>query len=251
MSTTERKELILKALQENQSVHAGELAARFGVSEDTIRRDLRGLADEGLIRRVYGGALPPTPTSPIFADRLKESVSAKSAIVKAALTFIRPKQTIFLDAGTTVAALATSLPNDMPLKVVTHSLPAAAALVDKPLIDSVVLGGKLYRNAAAMVGTEVVLGYGRVRADVCFLGITSVDADEGVAVLDYENAEVKRAMVNAATEVIALAAQDKLGTTSPFLVSPITAINRLVTEASAPADKVQALRSRGVEVLTV
>lgn len=250
MSVDERKNEILRILEENNAIRAGEMAARFGVSEDTIRRDLRSLADEGLIRRVYGGAVSPTHTSQVFADRLNESVGAKSAIVEAAVQLVQPRQTLFLDAGTTAAALAASLPNDIPLTVLTHSLPASMALVGKPMIEVVVLGGKLLQISAAMVGTEVVSGYTQCRADLCFLGVTSVSAETGVSVFDYENAEVKRAMIGAAQQVAVLAAADKLGTNAPFLVGAPSAIDWLITDAPSNSSQVEAIRGAGVEVIT-
>jgi DeoR/GlpR family transcriptional regulator of sugar metabolism len=251
MTIDERKSEILRVLNEDSTVRSGELSARFGVSEDTIRRDLRSLADAGLIRRVYGGAVAPAQTSQIFADRLQESVAAKSAIVRAAATLSRPGQTISLDSGTTVAGLAACLPSDLPLTVITHSLPAAMALVEKPLIEVVVLGGKLLAKSAAMVGPEVVAGYTRCRADLCFLGVTSVDPETGITVYDYDNAEVKRAMIASAQKVAVLAAADKLGTSAPFVVGPTTAIDWLVTDAGRDSLHVEELEARGVEVITV
>jgi DeoR/GlpR family transcriptional regulator of sugar metabolism len=251
MLTEERKTLILRALQEDRRVRAGELAARFGVSEDTIRRDLRSLADAGLIRRVYGGAVPPTPVSKTYTGRVGQSVQAKSAIVEAAVKLVQPRQTILLDGGTTVAALAVSLPRDVPLTVVTHSLPAAAALIDKPLVEVVVLGGRLLHEAATMVGAEVVSGYGRCRADLCFLGLASIDAEIGIGVFNYEDAEVKRAMLGAAAEVVALGSAEKVGTTSPFLVGPVSVVDHLITEAAASPEQVARIREAGGRVTLV
>src|ERR1700760_4688496 len=99
MTTSERKQAILGVLSEDHRVHAGALAARFGVSEDTIRRDLRSLADEGKIRRVYGGAVPHTPVGDSYTKRITESVASKAAIARLAIPFFKPGQTIFFDAG--------------------------------------------------------------------------------------------------------------------------------------------------------
>lgn len=251
MITDERKSSILRTLKAGQKVRANELAARFGVSEDTIRRDLRSLADDGLIRRVYGGAVPQSPIAATFTGRIGQSVEAKNAIVRAALKLLQPRQTILLDAGTTMAALAASLPADMPLTVVTHSLPAASALIDKPSIEVIFLGGRLLRESAAMVGAEVVAAYRRCRADLCFLGLASVDSDIGLGVFNHEDAEVKRAMLDASAHVIALVSAEKVGTTAPFLVGPVSALDQLITEAAASAEQISMIRDKKVQVTVV
>jgi DeoR/GlpR family transcriptional regulator of sugar metabolism len=249
--TEERKSLILKALESGHRVRANELSARFGVSEDTIRRDLRSLADSGLIRRVYGGAVPHTPVATTFTGRIGQSIEAKNAIVRAALKLVQPRQTILLDAGTTVAALAAGLPSDISLTVVTHSLAVATALIDKPLIEAIVLGGRLLRESAAMVGAEVVSAYARCHADLCFLGVASVDSEIGLGVFNHEDAEVKRAMLSAAAKVIALASAEKIGTTAPFLIGPVSLLDQVITEATASSDQIGMIRQKEVVVTLV
>jgi DeoR/GlpR family transcriptional regulator of sugar metabolism len=251
MVIDDRKSVIIQALNEGKRVRAKDLAARFGVSEDTIRRDLRGLADSGLIRRIYGGAVPQTPVDTTFTGRIGQSVAAKNAIVQAALKLIKPRQMILMDAGTTVGALAASLPNDLPLTIVTHSLPVASALIDRPLIEVIVLGGRLLGESAAMVGAEVVAGYARCHADLCFLGVASLESEIGVGVFNHEDAEVKRAMLEFASQVIALASADKLGTTAPFLVGAVSTLDHLITESAAPAQQIEAIRAKDVIVTVV
>jgi DeoR/GlpR family transcriptional regulator of sugar metabolism len=251
MATEQRQMEILKALEQEQRVESARLAARFDVSEDTIRRDLRSLSDAGLIRRIYGGAVPQTPVATTYSGRIGESIEAKHAIVREALKLVKPKQTIFLDGGTTVEALARALPTDLPLNVITHSPPAASALIDKPLVEVVVLGGRLLRDAAVTVGTEVVTGYGRCRADICFLGAASVDAEIGVGVFSHEDAELKRAMIQAAAAVVLLASADKIGTRAPFLIGPVSVVDHLITESSAPSKQLEMIRSACRTVITV
>lgn len=249
MLASERKDEILRALERDQRVQAGELAARFGVSEDTIRRDLRSLADEGRIRRVYGGAVPPSPIAATYAGRVAESVGAKDAIARAAVRTLRAGQTLFLDAGTTAAAVARHLPVDLPLTVVTHSIPAAAALLEKPRAEVVVLGGRLLHAAAAAIGSDVVDGYRRCRADLCVLGVASVHPTVGLGVFQHDDAEVKRAMIASATEVMAVAAGEKFGTAAPFLVGPLSALDRLVTDADPDAELLAALAREGIKLV--
>ncbi|UQA56856.1 DeoR/GlpR family DNA-binding transcription regulator [Polyangium aurulentum] len=249
MLTEERRRKILETLASDQKVVASALAAQFGVSEDTIRRDLRELAEEGLLRRVYGGAVPRSPTAPTYAGRQIQSVEAKSAIAATAARFLRDGQVVLFDAGTTALAVATSVPRNLSLTVVTHSLPVASALAEHPTVEVIVLGGRLLKESIAMSGAETVEGYRRYRADLCVLGTASVHPDIGLGVYTHEDAEVKRAMVSATAEVMVVAAGEKLGTTAPFLVGPISIVDRLVTDRAAPEEVIQSLTRTGIEIV--
>ena len=249
MLNAERRDRILEALGRDQRVLASELARDFGVSEDTIRRDLRELASEGLLRRVYGGAVPRSPASPTYARRKAESGTAKSAIARAAVKLFKEGQVVFLDAGTTAAEVAARIPPDLKLTVVTNSLPVASTLADHPTARCVMVGGVLFKETLGTVGAETVEGFRRVRADVCVLGVASLHPEVGVGVFFHEDAEVKRAMVAAAEEVVAVAASDKLGTSAPFLVGPFSIVDRLVTDAAVSDETVRTYAEAGVEVI--
>src|ERR1700744_1066806 len=113
MLNAERRTIILEALSRDGRVLASELSARFGVSEDTVRRDLRELADEGLLHRVYGGAVRKSPTSAAYSRRKTESLPAKSAIGETAARFIKEGQVVFIDGGTTPYEVAAHLPPNL------------------------------------------------------------------------------------------------------------------------------------------
>ena len=248
MLNAERRGKILEALSRDQRVLASELASNFGVSEDTIRRDLRELAEEGLLRRVYGGAVPRSPASLTYSRRKGESTTAKEAIARAAIRFFKDGQVVFFDAGTTALEVASHLPQDLKLTVVTNSLPVGTALADHRSARVIVLGGSLMRETLATVGFETVDGYRRVRADVCVLGVASVHPEVGLGVFFHEDAEVKRAMIAAAAEVMVVASSDKLGTSAPFLVGPLSIVDRLVTDGSAAEETVRTYTEAGIEV---
>lgn len=249
MLSSERREAILRALGQDGRVLASELSDRFGVSEDTVRRDLRELAEEGLLRRVYGGAVPRSPVSPAFSRRMTEFLPAKSAIGEAAARFIQDGQVVFFDGGTTPLEVATHLPLDLRLTVVTHSLPVASALAEHPNAHVIVLGGILLKDALAMVGSTTVEAYRQIRADLCVLGIASIHPELGVGVINQEEAEVKRAMVASAAEVMVVASGEKLNTSAPFLVCPVSTVTRLVTDPSVPDEALHAYREAAVEVV--
>jgi DeoR/GlpR family transcriptional regulator of sugar metabolism len=249
MLNAQRRAIILDALGRDGRVVASELSARFGVSEDTVRRDLRELAEEGLLMRVYGGAVRKSPVSAAYSRRKTEFLPAKSAIGEAAVKFIRDGQVVFIDGGTTPLEVAAQLPVDLRITVVTHSLTIASALAEHPHAHVVVLGGNLYKDSLVMVGATTVEAYRQVRADLCVLGTASIHPQIGVGVLNQEEAEVKRAMVAGAAEVMVVASGEKLNTSAPFLVGPLSLVTRLVTDPEVADDALHAYREAGIEVV--
>jgi DeoR/GlpR family transcriptional regulator of sugar metabolism len=249
MLAEERREHILATLRREGKVTAAGLSQALAVSDDTIRRDLDILAEAGLLRRVYGGALRRAPTNADYAARLAEGAGAKEAVARLAATLIRSGQVAILDGGTTSLAVARHLPRDLEATVVTTSPPIAVALADHPGVEVVTLGGRLYRYALVNVGADTVEALRRVRADVCVLGVLALDAGVGLSVLDHEEAAVKRAMIEVSADVVAPAPVSKLGTVAPFVVSPASALTHLVTEAGAPEELLAPYRALGLTIL--
>jgi DeoR/GlpR family transcriptional regulator of sugar metabolism len=233
MLTAERRQAILSRLDRDGKVVASELVSALGVSEDTVRRDLRELAAGGLVQRVHGGALPPAPAAATFAQRLQVAPEAKAHLAEAALPLLDGANVIVLDGGTTSLELARRLPTDRTCTVLTNSPPVAAALAEHPRAEVVLIGGRLLKEPQVTVGPAAVDALRQVRADVCVLGICSLHPELGVTATDHDEAHVKRAMVDAAAEVIALATADKLRTAAPWVVAPLADVTHLVTDAGA------------------
>ena len=231
MLTAERRNEILVRLNRDGKVVASQLVDELGVSEDTVRRDLRELAADGLVQRVHGGALPPTTPMPSFAQRLHVSREAKGHLAEAALPLLEGANVVLLDGGTTALELARRLPPERDCTVLTNSPPVAAALASHPRAEVVLIGGRMLKDSQTTVGAEAVEALRQVRADACVLGICSVDAELGITTSHSEEAHVKRAMVAASAEVIALATADKLQTASPWVVAPVGDLTHLVTDA--------------------
>lgn len=249
MLTAERQRYLLDVLKAEGKVLASNLSRRFGVSEDTIRRDLRELDKAGLLQRVHGGALPRSSISVEYATRQKESPDAKRRIGAAVVKLLQPGQVVALDAGTTPLSVVEHLPPDFALTVVTHSLPAASALVEHPVAECIVVGGRLFKSARASNGVAAVDAYRLIRPDVCILGAAAVHPEAGVTTFDADEAEVKRAMVAFAPRVIVLATGEKLGTVSSYLIAPAGRLTHLVTDRDAPPEALQPLHELGVEVV--
>jgi DeoR/GlpR family transcriptional regulator of sugar metabolism len=248
MLTSQRKLILLELLKQEGRIVARTVAARLEVSEDTIRRDLRELAGEGLLQRVHGGALPASPAMADFAARQHIAVDDKSAIGRAAAQLIQPGQVVFIDGGTTSAQLVRHLAPDLRATVVTHSPSVAVDLSTHPSIDVIMLGGRLFKHSVVGVGSATVEAIRQVRADLYFMGVCSVHPEAGLSTGDYEEAGVKRALSAAAAETIVLASPEKLATASPYQVIPLDELSGLVTMASVPAELLAPYRARGISI---
>lgn len=233
MLTRERHNAILDLLASNGRVLAGDLAERFGVSEDTARRDLRDLARAGYCQRVHGGALPAAPAVPPLAQRIGTNAGAKDRLGGAAAQLVRAGQTIFIDAGSTNLATARALPRDVHLTVITNAPGVAVALAEHALVEVLLLGGRLDRTSGGTVGVATVRDIAAIYADLYFLGSCAVDPEFGASAVDGSEAEVKRAMVAQSRAVAVAATNDKLGTAAPFRIVPPADLIHLVVEADA------------------
>ena len=231
MLTAERRRAILGRLERDGKVVASELVAALGVSEDTVRRDLRELAAGGLVQRVHGGALPPAPPAASFDQRLQVAPEAKAHLAEAALPLLESASVLLLDGGTTALELARRLPRERYWTVLTNAPPVAVALAQHPRAEVILIGGRLLKDSQVTIGSAAVDALRQVHADACVLGICSLHPELGVTATDHEEAHVKRAMVQASAEVIALATADKLRTMSPWFVAPLADVTHLVTDA--------------------
>ena len=249
MLAVERRQAILARLEHDGRVVASELVVSLGVSEDTVRRDLRDLAGQGLLHRVHGGALPAAPSAGSFARRLEVAHEEKVALAEAALPLLDGARVIVLDGGTTALELARRLPPTYSGTVVTNAPPVASVLASHPKAEVILVGGRLLKEAQVTVGAAAVEALHTVRADVCVLGICSLHPDVGVTTLDNDEAQVKRAMVACAGEVIALATADKLRTASPWVVARLTDVDHLVTDGGY--DLTRPYSTAGINVVAV
>ncbi|WP_083222791.1 MULTISPECIES: DeoR/GlpR family DNA-binding transcription regulator [unclassified Ensifer] len=177
MLTSERKALILKVLRQDSRLVAKSFSQELGVSEDTIRRDLRELAGEGLLQRVHGGALPVSPAAADFDQREKLAPSAKIRLGRAGAQMVRPGQIVFLDGGTTNVQLARHLPLDLKATIITHSPNIAVELARHPSVEVELVGGRLFKHSIVTVGAASAEAISRIRADTYFMGATGLHLD--------------------------------------------------------------------------
>jgi DeoR/GlpR family transcriptional regulator of sugar metabolism len=246
---SERHRIILDYLARDGRVLAASLAGELGVTEDMIRRDLRDLAEAGICQRVYGGAVPLSPESISFVQRISQHPEHKCALAGKAVSLIRASQTIFLDSGSTNEAIALALPQGLNLTVVTNAPLVAAALVGRTDLTLLTLGGRVDPKTGAAVGASAIRDIQMIQADLCFLGVCSIDIEGGLAVFDPDEADVKRAFVRSSSSLAIAVMNNKLGARAPHCVASTTQLTYLVVEQDASPSPVNAFIEAGVEVL--
>ena len=249
MLTKQRKQHILGKLRRDGQIVATSLSAELGLSEDTIRRDLRALAAQGLLQRVHGGALPASPALADFATRSTLQNSGKLAIARAAAGMVRPGQVIFVDGGTTCRKLAELLPPDLKATVVTHSPTIAVALVSHPHVQVVLVGGLLFKHSVVAVGAAALEGIARVHADMYFMGASGIHVQSGLCTGDLEEAHIKRALMAQAAQTWVLASAEKLNAASPYLIAPCAAATGIILAHNTAADDIAAFEAIGLMVV--
>jgi DeoR/GlpR family transcriptional regulator of sugar metabolism len=249
MLTTHRKQQILSLLKRDGQVVAKDVSQSMGVSEDTIRRDLREMAKDGLLQRVHGGALPASPAVADFAGRERLTPEGKIAIGRAAAKMIQAGQVVILDGGTTARQVARHLSQDLKATIITHSPTIALELVNHPGVEVLLIGGRLFKHSVVAVGAVAAEAIAQVHADTFFMGVTGVHPKTGLTTGDYEEAAIKRALSHAAAETIVLASSEKLNAASAYEVVPLAEISGIVTERSADAALTSPYEQLGIAVI--
>lgn len=233
MLTEERKQLLLDRLAKDGRLVAKELSAELELSEDTIRRDLRELAGEGRLTRVHGGALPASPTVANLAARRAMATDEKRRLGLKAAGLISRRQRVFLDGGTTHHALIEALPLDLDITVVTHSPTIAAALEAHQAIDVILIGGTLFRHSMVAVGAAALDQIQRLSIDLCFIGLTGLHSQEGGTTGNFEEAAIKRAIIERSAETVSLITTEKLGAVSAYGVCVLKELTSVIVARDA------------------
>lgn len=248
MLAAARKDLLLDRLRRDGRIVAKEIAAELGLSEDSIRRDLRDLDAAGLAVRVYGGALPASPAVVDYASRTAVAPDSKRRVAAVAASLIEPGATVILDGGTTSLALVDALPRTQPGTVITHSPTIAAALLDH-VVDVFLIGGQLFKHSAVACGAAAVEAAGRISADLFFVGVTGIHPTAGVTTGDADEAAMKRALAARAADTYVLGSDEKIGTASRYEVLALDAVTAIIADVAEADPTARALAARGVTLL--
>jgi DeoR family transcriptional regulator, fructose operon transcriptional repressor len=249
----ERQQAIAGLVADRGRVAVTALAEQFGVTTETVRRDLAVLERSGTVRRVHGGAVPVgalTYVETALAERHGTRSEQKRKIAAAALDLVPARDgSLLLDGGSTTAALAELLPGDRRLYVATSSVPIAARLAGAPGVDLHVLGGRVRGITQAAVGSPALATLADLRVDVTFLGANGVSPDHGFTTPDDAEAAMKRAMARAGQKVVVLADSSKLGHEHLIRFAAPSDVDVLVTDSDAAPSDIARLEDAGVEVV--
>lgn len=244
----ERAQVVLELLREHGRVSSGDLAARFGVSEDSIRRDLRELASQGLCKRVYGGAVRAGLDVPSFEERAQQGSANKAGLAFGVCALLQPRQTVFLDAGTTNLAVAQILPEHSDLRIITNSPQIAIAASQRGGIQVQLIGGLFFPETGGILGAEALAQLQRLRMDVCVPGACALDSLSGLWANNAEEAALKRQVVASSSRVVVAASLEKLGTEGSYHVAELSDVDDLVINAGTSAGHLQAFANAGIRV---
>ncbi len=229
-----RQQAILERLERSGRVGVAELARAFGVSEVTIRKNLQELEAASLLRRVYGGAVAAhrSKYNLSLGDKVGQATAAKLRIAELALSLVHDGDTLILDAGSTVLALARLLPGRRRrLTVITNALPILAELSPVEGFELISLGGIVRHHSLAMIGPQTVANLRALHADMAFVGATGATLPQGLSTPNIIEAETKAAMLASATESAALLDDSKFEQASLAPFAPWEALRYLVTDA--------------------
>ena len=250
MLAVDRRLRILEQVAEDQSIHVGELAARFGVSEMTVRRDIRRLERDGFIRQTYGGATAHVTRSfdLTFNARALHSAREKRLIAIAAGGLVGDAATIYLGVGTTVEQFARYVPVRPDQTIVTASVVVASLLGTRP-VRTVVLGGTVRREELTCVGPVALATLARYRFDLAVVGVAGVSAHWGFTELADEDAEINRVAIERSARTVVLAHGTKFGHVAAAVVGPVSMATTIVTDAAASPAEMREIQALGVEVV--
>ncbi|WP_018151117.1 DeoR/GlpR family DNA-binding transcription regulator [Leeia oryzae] len=228
----ERHQRIKALLSAQQRISIEQIISTLNVSRETVRRDVLAMEQQGLLKRVHGGIIQTEDEAPI-AERAQSRVQYKRDIARATLPFIRPGQTLFMDAGTTTTILAEELAQIGGVTVITNSFDAALKLRSAPNIEIIVLGGNINHRAPATIGSKAIAEIYQYKADLALLSPVALDVVQGACNYDYQETELAQAMARQSKARLILADYSKLGQSSRAQYCALKDITQLITNKKA------------------
>jgi DeoR/GlpR family transcriptional regulator of sugar metabolism len=249
MLAEERRQNILNLIQLNGSARTAELAKMFNVSDQTIRRDLQELEDQGYLSKSHGGGVLINWSGASFRDRADANREEKLAIAEEAVRYVRPGMTIGVGPGTTTETIAHRL-NGMPIKLITNSL-AVARAITKRETEVCLTGGHYRMESELVVGEWTKDNLESLFADVSFIGVSGISQDAGYTVTEADEALVLRQYIRVAKRAIIVSDTSKFDRIAKVSVAPLGAVHTLITDTRASQADLSVLQACGVEVVTV
>lgn len=246
MLAAERRDMLVARLRRDGKLIARDLAAELGLSEESVRRDLRELAAAGLCQRVYGGALPASPLlGTDHAARTKIAPESKRRVGARAAYLITPGSTVILDGDTTGLAVAAAMRPDLDVTVITRHPAIAAALLDHPTVKVFTLGGWVNRAGGAAMAEAAA----KITADLCLITVTGIHHEAGLCVDDPDAAAMERILISRAADTYVLGSLDKIGHAAQYTVTSLSSVAGIVTDAPSYHPTIQQLRQQGINII--
>ncbi len=249
---SERQRRIAERTHADGRVEVSELAEHFGVTTETIRRDLSDLQTQRLVRRVHGGAIPWETTNfePLVSKRDDLHDTEKRRLAERAIDELPEDGSIIIDSGSTLTRLARAIPRLASLRVVTNSLPIAQILAEHDDLDLIVVGGKVRKNTLAMVDAEAIAAVEPLRVDTLFISCDGATVETGLTTPYRQEAALKQAMVAAARRVVALVDHSKFAKDHFVRFAEWSDIDVLITNSEVDPLVIAAIEATGTTVVT-
>lgn len=245
----ERRDQIVDLITRQRTVNNAELMERFDISIETVRRDLEYLEQQGVLRRVYGGAVVNMSLSsePEYGSRSQANPQQKDAIAREAASLIHPGDAVYLGVGTTVQAMAQHMKNIGPITVFTNALRTAVELSDIPGCTVILPGGQVRAKELTLSGFPAEENFANFNVDKAFIGIGGI-TEEGVTDFHIGEARVHRQLMQNARQSIVLADASKMGVRGMNNVCGLDRIDLVITDSESPKPMIKALEKAGVKV---
>ncbi|HET9826536.1 MAG TPA: DeoR/GlpR family DNA-binding transcription regulator [Chitinophagaceae bacterium] len=248
MLKRERQSFILRQVNLHNKVLSSDLSQEMQVSEDTIRRDLNELSDDGKIIKVHGGALSKSFHLSLRSPNVY-SLDEKKTIAHKASQLIKDGMFVLTTGGTTIIELAKALPAELSATFITVSLPVAYEYIHHPNIEVIFIGDKISKSAQISIGGEAISKIKQIKADLCFLGTNAIDVHNGITDSDWEVVQVKKAMIETSEKVISLAISEKLNTVQRIKICELNDIDILITELDVKDSILTPYHEAGIDIL--
>lgn len=248
----ERREALLAILSLENRIDVTDAAERLGTSNETIRKDLIALDEQGLLRRVHGGALPVTTvTYEEQVEKRTQNLEEKQRIAQEALAELPPDGAIFIDSGSTTSILAEYLPDNAQLTVFTNSLSVVTALFNKHRLTCHLVGGRTRKLSQATVGPWAIGRIAEVKVDVAFVGTNAISFERGLSAPDVDEAASKAAMIRSGQRTVLLADHSKFGQESMVFYSGLDELDVVITGDQISSEHRQLLEQSRVNLVLV
>lgn len=245
----ERKELELKHINIHSRVTFNELAQLMNVSEDTIRRDIGELSAENQIKKIKGGAMAIGNQYINKIGTQSYAFEKKQIIAQKAISLLSDGMIVLIGGGTTIHEFIRLIPESLRATFVTASPFTSIELLEKPNIETIILGGRISNYSQTVIGGDAFLKLSEIKADLCIMSTNAIDVEEGLTDLEWESVEIKKAIFKSSKKIAILAISEKLNTSMNLQVCPLNKINFLITELESNNDVLLSYKDKGVKVL--